>query len=66
MYGDVTKEEDVKRLVAAADHYAPEVMVNNVGIENEVPFEDLVLDNWRKVLDVNLTGAFPGCREAID
>lgn len=68
VHGDVTKEEDVKKLVAAAHHHfgSLEVMVNNAGIENEVPSEDLTLDNWRKVLDVNLTGAFLGCREAID
>nr|WP_285854919.1 glucose-1-dehydrogenase [Paenibacillus cellulositrophicus] len=68
VYGDVTREEDVKKLVSAAhEHFGSlDVMVNNAGIENEVPSEDLTLEDWRKVLDVNLTGAFLGCREAID
>lgn len=65
--GDVTKEEDVKKLVAAAhEHFGSlDVMINNAGIENEVPSQELSADDWRKVLDVNLTGAFLGSREAI-
>ncbi|KOP67833.1 sugar dehydrogenase [Bacillus sp. FJAT-18019] len=68
VYGDVTSEEDVSKLVAAAhNHFGSlDVMVNNAGIENEVPSENLSLKDWRKVLDVNLTGTFLGCREAID
>ncbi|SEG38916.1 glucose-1-dehydrogenase [Paenibacillus sp. UNC499MF] len=65
--GDVTKEEDVKKLVEAAhEHFGSlDVMINNAGIENEVPSQELSADDWRKVLDVNLTGAFLGSREAI-
>ncbi|KKO52642.1 glucose-1-dehydrogenase [Paenibacillus sp. DMB20] len=65
---DVSKEEDVKSLIRAAhDHFGSlDIMVNNAGIENEAPSEQLSLEDWRKVLDVNLTGAFLGSREAID
>ncbi|MCY9593832.1 3-oxoacyl-ACP reductase [Paenibacillus chitinolyticus] len=65
--GDVTKEEDVKKLVETAhEHFGSlDVMINNAGIENEVPSQELSADDWRKVLDVNLTGAFLGSREAI-
>ncbi|MGX4587373.1 glucose-1-dehydrogenase [Paenibacillus chitinolyticus] len=65
--GDVTKEEDVKKLVENAhEHFGSlDVMINNAGIENEVPSQELSADDWRKVLDVNLTGAFLGSREAI-
>ncbi|WP_026694969.1 glucose-1-dehydrogenase [Peribacillus kribbensis] len=65
--GDVTKEEDVKKLVAAAvDHFGSlDIMVNNAGIENEVPSKDLSLEDWNKVINVNLTGMFLGSREAI-
>jgi NAD(P)-dependent dehydrogenase (short-subunit alcohol dehydrogenase family) len=31
------------------------------GIENEVPSHELSLDDWNKVTNTNLTGAFPGC-----
>ncbi|GGE23704.1 glucose-1-dehydrogenase [Marinithermofilum abyssi] len=65
--GDVTKEQDVRNLVHhTVDHFGSlDVMVNNAGIENEVPSENLSLEDWNKVLSVNLTGAFLGAREAI-
>ncbi|GIP40204.1 glucose-1-dehydrogenase [Paenibacillus sp. J31TS4] len=65
--GDVTNEADVKQLIRTAeDRFGSlDVMINNAGIENEVPSEELTLDNWKRVLDVNLNGAFLGCREAI-
>ncbi|WP_379152410.1 glucose-1-dehydrogenase [Paenibacillus sp. sgz5001063] len=65
--GDVSKEADIQELIRLAHESfgAVDVMINNAGIENEVPSEDMTLDNWRRVLDVNLTGAFLGCRESI-
>lgn len=41
-------------------------MINNAGMENEVPSEKLTLEDWNKVIDVNLTGVFLGSRDAID
>lgn len=35
-----------------------DIMVNNAGIEKKVPFLEVPLDLWQKVLTVNLTGAF--------
>ncbi|MFS0868818.1 glucose-1-dehydrogenase [Paenibacillus xylanilyticus] len=66
--GDVSKEEDVKKLVQAAhEHFGSlDIMINNAGIENEVPSEKLSLADWKRVIDVNLTGTFLGCREAVD
>jgi glucose 1-dehydrogenase len=66
--GDVTKEEDIKRLIdhAVSTYRSLDVMINNAGIENEVPSEKLSLDDWNKVINTNLTGQFLGCREAID
>jgi glucose 1-dehydrogenase len=65
--GDVTKEEDIKRLIdhAVSTYGSLNVMINNAGIENEVPSEKLSLDDWNKVINTNLTGQFLGCREAI-
>ena len=65
--GDVTKEEDVKKMV----HFAFEtfgsldVMINNAGMENEVASHELSLEDWDKVIQTNLTGAFLGSREAL-
>ncbi|MBM7693375.1 glucose 1-dehydrogenase [Peribacillus deserti] len=64
---DVTKQEDIKYLVEfASDTFGRlDIMVNNAGIENEVPSADLTLEDWNKVINVNLTGMFLGSREAI-
>lgn len=66
--GDVTKEEDVKQLIQhAVSHFGSlDVMINNAGVENEVPSDKLTLEDWNRVIATNLTGAFLGCREAID
>jgi glucose 1-dehydrogenase len=68
VYGDVSKEEDVRKMVTAAHERfgSLDVMINNAGIENEIPSEKMTLENWKRVIDVNLTGAFLGCRDAID
>lgn len=65
--GDVTKEEDVKKLLEyAVEKFGTiDVMINNAGIENEVPSEKLTLEDWQKVIDVNLTGMFLASRDAI-
>ncbi|AJO18929.1 SDR family oxidoreductase [Bacillus paralicheniformis] len=65
--GDVSKEDDVKALIRqAVDSFGSvDVMVNNAGVENEVPSEDLSLEDWNRVISTNLTGMFLGCREAI-
>ncbi|CAH0347173.1 glucose-1-dehydrogenase [Bacillus sp. CECT 9360] len=64
---DVTKEDEVKKLISfTVDTFGTlDIMINNAGIENEVPSEKLSLDDWNKVINVNLTGIFLGSREAI-
>lgn len=39
-------------------------MVNNAGIQQEVPFEDTPLEVWQKIIGVDLTGPFVWSREA--
>ncbi len=64
--GDVSKEEDVRAFVQFAHetYGSLDIYVNNAGIENEMPSENLSLDDWNRVLNTNLTGTFLGCREA--
>lgn len=64
---DVTKEEDVINLVQTAikEFGTLDIMINNAGMENPVPSHELSLEDWRKVMDTNLTGAFLGSREAL-
>lgn len=68
LQGDVTQEQDVKNLInEAVSHFGRlDIMINNAGVENEVPSEELSLKDWNRVIATNLTGAFLGCREAID
>jgi NAD(P)-dependent dehydrogenase (short-subunit alcohol dehydrogenase family) len=35
-----------------------DVLVNNAGVDRTVPFDELSLDDWDRVLNVNLRGAF--------
>jgi glucose 1-dehydrogenase len=66
--GDVTREDDIKTLITSAhDQFGRlDVMINNAGLENEVPSNKLSLEDWNRVISTNLTGAFLGSREAID
>jgi len=41
-----------------------DVLVNNAGATWGAPPEEVPLDAWRKVVDVNLTGVFAFCQEA--
>ncbi|MED3803538.1 SDR family NAD(P)-dependent oxidoreductase, partial [Lysinibacillus xylanilyticus] len=65
--GDVSVEGDVINLVQTAVNKfgTIDVMINNAGIENPVPSHEMPLDDWNKVINTNLTGAFLGSREAI-
>jgi len=57
---DVRKPEDVeavvRRTVEALGRI--DILVNNAGTAWGAPPEDMPLDGWQKVLDVNLTGLF--------
>jgi glucose 1-dehydrogenase len=41
-----------------------DVMVNNAGTEEKMPFLETPLDVWNRIISVNLTGAWLGCQEA--
>ena len=57
---DVSDPAAVRATVdAARDRWGRiDVLVNNAGIGEEVPFLDIDLDSWDRVLDTNLRGAF--------
>lgn len=42
-----------------------DILVNNAGIINRKIIRDMPAEDWRRVLDVNLTGAFLGLRAAL-
>ncbi len=64
---DVSKEAEVVAMFAEAieRHGGPvDLLVNNAGIEKPFKLVDMPLEEWEKVLAVNLTGAFLCTREA--
>jgi len=67
MGADVSDEDQVAAMFAgAADALAGpvELLVNNAGIEKPFPLVEMPLEEWNRVLAVNLTGAFLCAREA--
>jgi NAD(P)-dependent dehydrogenase (short-subunit alcohol dehydrogenase family) len=63
---DVTDEGAVAELVASVTDRlgAPAVLVNNAGVISASPFLELSLDEWDRVVRVNLTGQFL-CARAV-
>jgi NAD(P)-dependent dehydrogenase (short-subunit alcohol dehydrogenase family) len=63
---DVTRYADVEALMerTVRELGGLDVVVNNAGIARVTPFADATAEDWRAIVDVNLTGVFNGCRAA--
>jgi glucose 1-dehydrogenase len=63
---DITKEDEVTRGFAQAREAfgGLDLVVNNAGVEAPFELVDMPLDEWERVLAVNLTGVFLASREA--
>jgi len=42
-----------------------DVLFNNAGVGNYLPFEELEPDEWDRIVGVNLKGVYLGCRHAV-
>jgi NAD(P)-dependent dehydrogenase (short-subunit alcohol dehydrogenase family) len=64
---DVTREEDTVAMVesAHAAHGPVDILVANAGAAESAPIAKLDLAHWRRMLDVNLTGAFLSVKAAL-
>ncbi len=65
---DVTREDSVERLFERAleEFGRIDVLFNNAGVfGTSAPLEEMSLEQWRLVIDTNLTGAFLCAREAF-
>lgn len=65
--GDVASEEDVRRIFAEVltAWGRLDILVNNAGIQAANPSHDVTMDDYDRVLGVNLRGAFLCSREAL-
>ncbi|MFS0654018.1 glucose 1-dehydrogenase [Bacillus sp. 179-C3.3 HS] len=57
---DVTNESDCQHTVKAVlEQFGTiDVLINNAGIEIVAPIHEMTLEDWNKILQVNLTGVF--------
>jgi 3-oxoacyl-[acyl-carrier protein] reductase len=64
---DVRKAEDAQRLVdeTVRRFGGVEVLVNNAGVGRFAEVAEMSLDDWRQVIETNLSGVFYCCRAAI-
>jgi len=65
---DVTKRSDVKKLVdAAVQKFGRiDVMINNAGLMPHSPLERLKVDEWDRMVDVNIKGVLYGIAAALE
>ncbi len=63
--GDVSDEASVREMVGSVTERFGRIdaLVNNAGISLLKPAEETTAEDWRRVMEVNLTGPFLMCRE---
>lgn len=64
---DVSTEDEVHRMFVDAVNQLgrTDILVANAGIQKDAPFAEMTLQQWQRVIDVNLTGQFLCAREAV-
>jgi NADP-dependent 3-hydroxy acid dehydrogenase YdfG len=64
---DVTQCDQVKRLVDVAVQTCGriDVMINNAGLMPQAPLERLKIDEWNRMIDVNIKGVLYGIAAAL-
>jgi len=62
---DIADEAAIVRTVAeiAETFGRIDVLINNAGITKRVPTVEFASQDWHRIIDINLTGAFVACRE---
>ncbi len=64
---DVSKEAEVQALFehARSEFGTVDIVVNNAGLQKDAPFDELTVEAWDLVMNVNLKGQFLCAREAV-
>ena len=66
--GDVTREEDLRAVASAAvERFGGiDTWVNNAGVYLQGRVQDVTLDEYRRILDVNFVGVVNGTQRALE
>ena len=64
---DVSQEDQVSAMFEKmkAELGTIDILINNAGLQQDAPFDEMTLDQWNLVINVNLTGQFLCAREAV-
>jgi glucose 1-dehydrogenase len=64
---DVSKESDCIKLIEETvfKYGRIDVLVNNAGVQEDIPLTETTLEEWYKIIGIDLTGPFVCSREAI-
>ncbi len=64
---DVADEDQVTGMFQKmiAEWGTIDILINNAGLQQDAPFDEMTLAQWNKVINVNLTGQFLCAREAV-
>ena len=64
---DVSKEKDVLNMYQETfrEYGTIDILINNAGLQKDNKFHEMSLDEWNRVIGINLTGQFLCAREAI-
>jgi glucose 1-dehydrogenase len=67
IHADVSNEAEVDAMFAqaVAEFGTLHIVVCNAGLQQDAPFDQMTLAQWRTVIDVNLTGQFLCARAAV-
>ena len=66
-YADVSNENDIKGMFEKMikEFGTIDILINNAGLQKDAPIDEMTLEQWNTVINVNLTGQFLCAREAI-
>jgi glucose 1-dehydrogenase len=64
---DVSQEDQVSAMFEKmkAELGTVDILINNAGLQQDAPIDEMTLDQWNLVINVNLTGQFLCAREAV-
>jgi glucose 1-dehydrogenase len=67
LHADVSQEQQVQQMFRdMIDKLGTiDILINNAGLQQDAPFDEMTLEQWNTVIGVNLTGQFLCAREAV-